>query len=366
MNYVAPLSLLVMLTSLPVSARQEEQSPVAVSPSEAIDFASLAFYPDRWRKQGHELKMTPWHGQELVFLTTGDDYDHQVMGGLLAKLDEGWRHYGKLTGAQPRLYKNVEGKPTMAAVPDFSLTCGYGCGMVGSTGIELGAFYRSDYRDISKNPNAIPDYYYYEMGRNYYTFGDRHSLFITGFAVFMRYVCVDELGLQTNESLRQTIEDAEGVYADSDLPFLKAFTTVDGLSEKQNRLKNAEGGTISPTDQPVIYASAMLRLRRDYGGDDWVQRFFTHLQKCPRVKISKAGDQAKQDALRQSFNWLVAASCAAGEDLSPVFADQWRMPLSDEQRRILADTVWGSDELDAGALAKQLDTAVVPLDTDEE
>ena len=39
----------------------------------------------------------------------------------------------------------------------------------------------------------MPHYYFYEMGRNFYTFGDRHSLFITGYAVFMRYACMDAL-----------------------------------------------------------------------------------------------------------------------------------------------------------------------------
>lgn len=361
MKYIVSCILLLTVVSTPGFARQEEQSPTAVKPGEAIDFTSLAFYPDRWRKQGHELKMVPWYGEQLVFLTTQADYDPEVMGGMLAKLDAGWQHYAKLTGSKPRLYKNVEGKPTMAAVPNYSLTCGYGCGVVGSTGIELGAFYGKDYKAIVENPSAIPDYYYYEMGRNYYTFGDRHSLFVTGFAVFMRYVCVDKLELQTNESLRATIERAEAIHADSDMPFLRAFTTVGGLGEKVNRLKDASGATIAPTDQPVMYASAMLRLRRDYGGDQWVERFFAQLKECPRVRLSRHDDRDKQAALKQTFNWLTAASCAAGQDLTPVFADEWRMPLTDKQRKIMADASWqDSENLNAGELAEQLSAALEP------
>jgi hypothetical protein len=37
------------------------------------------------------------------------------------------------------------------------------------------------------------------MGRNFYTFGDRHSCFTTGFAVFMRCVCMDTLGCHDDD-----------------------------------------------------------------------------------------------------------------------------------------------------------------------
>ena len=48
----------------------------------------------------------------------------------------------------------------------------------------------------------MPHYVFYEMGRNYYTFGDRHSCFITGFAVFMRYVCMDALKCEDTDAQR--------------------------------------------------------------------------------------------------------------------------------------------------------------------
>ena len=281
-------------------------------------------------------------------------FDHEVMAGLVSRLDRGWCLYHQLTGGEPKLYKQLDGEPTMAAVPRFSLTCGYGCGMVGATGIELGAFYSTDYKAMSRDPAAVPDYYFYEMGRNYYTFGERHSLYITGFAVFMRYVCIDELELKADERLRKTIEDAEKIYAKSDVPFLRAFTTLDGLSEKEDRLIDATGNAISPTDQPVMYASAMLRLRRDYGGDEWVERFFQYLRKCPRVRIDHRSPSAKNAAIEQSLNWLVAASAAAGEDLSPVFADEWRFPLRDAQREVMRTTDWQDNSLDVAQVIKDL------------
>ncbi len=323
--------------------------PPLITPGDPVDYGSQAFYPQRWKQQDIDPMMVPWKGREVAFLTVDADLDRRVMTGLLAKLDEGWNHYGQLTGKSPRTFKQVDGMPTMVAIPKMELTCGYGCGYVGATGIELGAFYRHDYENITADPKAIPDYYFYEMGRNYYTFGDQHSLFVTGFAVFMRYVCLDELGLKSGQPTRRIIESAESIYADSEIPFLKAFTNHDGLTEKQNRLRDADGKSIRPSDQPVMYASAMLRLRRDHGGDAWVERFFRHLAACPNIKPT---DQAT--ALKQSYNWLVAASCAAGEDLSPLFADEWRMPLTPAQRTTLATTDWRADDLDAASIVQAL------------
>lgn len=324
----------------------------AIEPGEPIDYKPLAFYPDRWEKQGVDFTMIPWRGESVVFLTTTPDFDHGVMSGLIGTLDRGWSHYAELTDNSPRPTRVVEGMPVLAAVPGSGLTCGYGCGYVGGTGIELSAFYRSDYKRIAADPKAIPDYYFYEMGRNYYTFGDKHSLFVTGFAVFMRYVCLDELGLKSGQPTRQIIETAESIFAESDLPFLQAFTNHAGLSEKQNRLKDTDGKVISPTDQPVMYASAMLRLRRDYGGDAWVGRFFRQLARCPAVKPT---DEAT--ALRQAMNWFAAASCAAGQDLSPVFVDAWRMPLTEAQRELLAGISWDSESLNAGEIVERLTAA---------
>lgn len=340
------LFCVLLITSLLVtcgSLSAKESTAKVIAPGKPIDYTSLAFFPNRWKEKGISTEMTPWEGKRVVLLTTSADFDHQVMTGLLAKLDGGWQLYRNLTGRSPRMMRQLRGKPTLAAVPGSGLTCGYGCGYVGATGIELSAFYNKDYQDIQANPKAIPDYYFYEMGRNYYTFGDRHSLFITGYAVFMRYVCVDALELHTDNDLRTTIEEAESLYTESDMPFLDAFTTLAGLSEKQNRL------AASPSDQPVMYASAMLRLRRDYGEDKWVKRFFTQLARCPEIKPTD-----ERAAMQQSLCWLTAASCAAGEDLSPVFVDQWRLPLTERTRHAFSKVRWGGRRLDAGKIVARL------------
>ena len=162
------------------------------------------------------------------------------------------------------------------------------------------------------------------------------SCFTTGFAVFMRYVCMDALGCQDeDQATRRIIERAESRVATADLPFLRMFTTADGLDEKAPRLKDTHGAWLHPSDQPVLYASAMLRLRRECGGDDWTRRFFRALATAPA-----APPVTREGARQQCWNWLVCASLAAGRDLSPVFMDDWRLPLAPTTRTALSKLDW--------------------------
>jgi hypothetical protein len=313
----------------------------APEPGPAIDYAPLAFYPDRWRELGIEPMLHPWPARTLVLLTPAADLDRGTMEIFLGRLDAGWEHYAALVGVEPGRHKLLDGRTTIAAVPDGRLTCGIGCGRIGVTGIEVAGFDR-DFALVKESPAAFPHYYFYEMGRNWYVFGDRHSSFITGYAVFMRYSCMDAAGCEDPEArLRAAIERAEAAHAAGEMDFLRAFTMQGGLTEKQPRLAGFDG----PCDQPVLYASAMLKLRRDRGGDAWTKRFFAALLQCPAVPADTPAG-----ALAQCRAWLVAASVAARRDLSDVFCDRWRLPLLPAARKVLAAIDWEAADLDAAQI----------------
>jgi hypothetical protein len=326
-----------------------------LKPGSAIDYKELAFYPKRWEAADISTQLIPWEGEQLVFLTTTSDLDNSVMAQFVDRLNAGWELYTELTGRRPRMGRQWNGKAPIAAIPMGKLTCGYGCGYIGATGIEVSAFYKSDYPLALKDQDTFHHYYFYEMGRNFYTFGDRHSLFITGFAVFMRYVCMDNLNCTDPDAkTRTTIEGCEAVYAESDIPFLAAFTNLSS-GEKGQRLKNKAGRPIIPSDQPVMYACAMLKLYRDYGGNDWLKRFFRHLAKCPTVKAKNG-----QQALTQCLSWLVCASAAASKDLTPVFVDRWRMPLPAKAHKILSRVSWTDQSIDVVGIIASLKNSIAP------
>jgi hypothetical protein len=289
----------------------------------------------------------PWAGEHVVFLTTHDALDRKLMGRWVSRLDEGWRLYEDLTGRKPSPFRHIGGKATIAAVPSAELTCGLGCGFLGATGIELAAFYDHDYPLLVENPLAMPHYVFYEMGRNFFTYGNRHSCFTTGFAVFMRYVCMDALQCEDpDESTRKIIDAVERRFGNSEVGFLGLFTMATGIDEKTPRVKDAAGGWIHPSDQPVCYASAMLRLRRDHGGDAWVKRFLHEIAQAP-----ESPPDTPEGARQQCWHWLLAASIAAGKDLSPLFAGEWGLPVSDGTRAALKKIDWQKPEINLADVA---------------
>jgi hypothetical protein len=262
------------------------------------------------------------------------------------KLDAGWRLYSELTGQSPRLFKHIEGKATIAAVPRAEFTCGLGCGYVGATGIEFAGFLTETYPVLKQHPTRVPHLVFYEMGRNFYTFGDRHSCFTTGFAVFMRYVCMDTLQLEDGDlATRKTIEAAETMFSRSPASFLDLFTHVE-VAEKTPRLRDGKGTVLTPSDQPVCYASAMLRLWRENGGNFWLSKFYRELARCPHFDRA-----SREGALGQAWYWLMAASVAAGKDLTPVFAGEWKMPLSGRTREMLSAVPWGREGMTVSEVA---------------
>ncbi len=314
----------------------EAQAQQPLEPGAPINYAKVAFRPDEWAKQNLNPLLVPWTGQHTVFLVKDGDFDPTIMSRWVQRLDEGWQLYLSLTGRTPKLHKHLGGKPTIAAVQSSNLTCGVGCGFVGATGIELAKFHSQDWPNLLRDPDSMPHYAFYEMGRNFYTYGDRHSCFTTGFAVFMRYVCMDTLKCNdADSSTRRVIESVESQIPQSPLSFLQLFTNAGDLPEKAPRIHLQNASPLTPSDQPVVYASAMLRLHRELGGNDWLKNFFSLLAECP------SSPHATTDgALSQSWYWYLCASLAAQRDLSPIFCDDWKLPLSSETRQQLKRFDW--------------------------
>lgn len=73
------------------------------------------------------------------------------MAVILWELAGGWALYADHTGRRAEPLRQLDGKATIAAVPDFDSTCGVGCGLVGASGIELAMFYRWNYPALQRD-----------------------------------------------------------------------------------------------------------------------------------------------------------------------------------------------------------------------
>ena len=333
-------------------APQKPRSSAAVRgiPGTRFDYSKQAFQPAAWARRGLSLQLVPWAGEQVVFLTTDMLLDPALMETWVTQLDAGWRVYADLTGRKPEPLNQIDGRASIAAVPGADLTCGAGCGYIGATGIELALFYDSIYPALKTHPHSVPPHVFYEMGRNYYTFGNRHSCFTTGFAVFMSHVCMDVIGCEDLEiRTRDTIERVERSFAASKWGFLDLFTASSGVGEKVHRIRDSQGKPVEPSDQPVCYASAMLRLRRENGGEAWVKRFYKELSECPGFPAD-----TREGAMQQSWYWMLCASVAARKDLSPVFAGEWKLPIGDETRALLAQINWVQPGLKVSDVASKI------------
>jgi hypothetical protein len=182
------------------------------------------------------------------------------------------------------------------------------------------------------------------MARAYYRFEERFSQLEAGLPLFLSCVCKDRLDWSDPNRLYEDLEAVEADLAASSLSFLEALTTIGGLDREAPRLPGRKR-----SDQPALVASVLLKLRKDYGRDEWVRRFLQSLADCPRVE--GAGEQAARE---QALNWVVAASCAAQEDLSDLFRQRWRLPVDLAARQALLGVDWRQPGLSPPAVFRTI------------
>jgi hypothetical protein len=239
---------------------------------------------------------------------------------ILAATDSAYAYYQTATGFTPLLLKTYNGKDTISDVPT---TCGAGCSYVGWTGIELQNTYfdllYSDVYDSCQFDQVV----FYEFGRNFwnltnkleYIGSDNNGVITTGFAVFMRFMAMDAAGVNgapfenwSFSDFRSRVEGMIDLYlADSSQTWNN--TLLLGLAQANNP------SGLGATD---LFASFVFRLRRDYGGDVFVDNIWKEAAKRPNAATT-------QDAVD---NFFLAACAAANKNLTSLFTANWRWPIS--------------------------------------
>jgi serralysin len=282
--------------------------------------------------EGESLKRYAWTGTNVAFLTVDRGRSPMVMGKLVAAFDRVCDYYRQATGRTPSPARQYEGRTTVAEVQK---TCGAGCGYLGATGIELMPEYFQELYQGVADHDEYDQALLYEFGRNFWFYSpqlayrdpDDGGSVVTGYAVFMRFMAAESAGLKvgpfrerSGEEFRRRVEEMVDLYLAD-----KSLTWENTL--RVGRAPDNPMG-LGSTD---LFAGFCFRLYRDYGGRPMIARLWQESARRPPARST-------QDAVD---NFVLSASVAAGKDLTGLFADTWRWPVSrsarDEAPRLLAN-----------------------------
>lgn len=305
-NYSQPGRYNVTLTASNKAGSESITKPVKISPYDqpytSFDKASLNLFG--------------WEGTKVVILSRQSQLNRATMFKWVKAMDTAYSYYKKITGREPANHPAtyIGNRTTIA---DVGATCGAGCGYLGATGIEL----QNNFFDIMYNAIHNRDEYdqvaFYELGRNFWFYGNQlayktNDPVTTGYAVFMRFMSMEAAGIQgapfgswSFANFRQNVENLIDTYAAS--PSLTWENTL-GAG------KGVPGSGLGATD---LFASFCFRLRRDFGGEGFVQNVWKIAGELPTANTT-------QDAVDNFF----LASCAAGNKNLTALFRSWRWPLS--------------------------------------
>ena len=309
-----------------VAADDKETYDVVVS-NTANSLASAAvtvrvgpFATSYTTQKGVNLSMFAWPGTKYAFLTKTAAYNPVTVRQILNAADGTWNYYATTVGQVPWTYFNYNGLATIAdtGVGGVDL-CGDGCTYIGATGMEI-----SD-RVTNSMLAGVPSTYdwviFYETGRSFWVFQnqleykspDTSACEVTGFAVFMGIHSIQAQNLPSDYGTN--IPHNPNPFA-NELLALDYYTSNTSLNFQNTFLTSTFNSPYG--DCPVLWTGLVYRLSLNYGGEAFIQALFKEALKRPAAVTT-------QDAID---NFVLAASAAAGVNLTDVFQTKYKWPVS--------------------------------------
>jgi alpha-N-acetylglucosaminidase len=345
-------ALLLVASQQEVGRLHAEDAASALRPIKA-DYTSF---------QGEKVIRFAWLGRNVAIQTVRQDLDPKVMKGLCDTFDKVYDFYRDATQREPAKVKLFQGHTT---ITEIEKTCGAGCGNIGATGIEIMPGNFEELYDGFRKHGEIDQVLPYEFGRNFWFYslqlaplrGAYADSIITGYAVFMRFMALDEAGAKlgpfSNRSGKRFREEVETLVdryvADPSLNLDNTLAQGRGPANRMN---------LGSTD---LFASFCFRLCRDHGGANYAAKLWQAVEKRPRARTTQDGID----------NFVIAASTAAGEDLAPLFSKTWRWTVSDAAKRETAKLAAkaapakSSDSRSAVTAARSLVNRILPSRGDD-
>jgi hypothetical protein len=310
------------VAATPASGQHPQRSPLAQTPPApafpqtppAVSYRSI---------EGDDLTLYAYVGTHVALLAPSPDLDQDVAASIVATLDGVYTYYAQATGRTPYLYLNYAGRTTVAVVPS---TCGYGCAYLGATGIELlTPAFDILYTGV-RDRNEYDQVVFYEFGRNFWFYGDQveyrgaddTGAITTGYAVFMRFMAMQATGAAPGP-----FGQYDFAYFEDEVVGLLGRCLTDPACTWDNTLR---AGVAPPNPIGLgatdLFASILFDLRTRYGAD-LINRIWREVERRPNAV-------ATQDAVD---NFILAACAATNQNLTDLFVDHYRWPMSPSARQ---------------------------------
>lgn len=292
---------------------------ICTNPGGSSSSTSLVYvspYPFTYTSfDGTSYNLNVWEGKKVAVLSRNLNLNKTAMFNWAKTMDTVYGYYKLCTGIEPGIAKIVNNHTTVA---DVTTTCGAGCGYLGATGIELqNTYFDNMYNGINNN-NQYDQANFYEFGRNFWFYGNQlayktNDPITTGYAVLMRFMSLDASGV------------AGGPF-NGTMPYAQFKTAVTNLVDQylantSLNWANTLGANAGVPGQfggaTDLFASFVMRLKRDYGGETFIQNVWKKAGLRPNAITT-------QDAVD---NFFLASCAAANKNLTTVF-QTWRWPLS--------------------------------------
>ena len=265
---------------------------------------------------GVTMSLFKWEGNKVTILSRNSNLNGETMFKWLKAMDITYGYYKNCTGREPSINppNYINNRTTIA---DVTTTCGAGCAYLGTTGIELQNTYFDVMYNAINNNNQYDQVVFYEFGRNFWFYGNQlayktNDPITTGYAVFMRFMAIEATGVNgapfgssSFPTFRGNVENLINTYlADASLNWANTLGINQGVP------KSGLGAT-------DLFASFCFRLRRDYGGETFVQNVWKKAALRPNAITT-------QDAVD---NFFLASCAAANKNLTALF-QSWKWTLS--------------------------------------
>ena len=277
-----------------------------------------------------KFNMYPWEGKNTVLLTIRNDYNPETIGRLLSAFDSasviyddisgGFKKYTPVNSSWSRMINNKNVVAMIPTIDDLDsakvISCGgNACAAPGTYGIEVRWQVLESAIWMLENFDLYDLTVFYELGRVYWPYQaclnklpwKENDGVVTGYAVLMRYVTTESIGLQAGPEQELSPE----FHKSTIMSFVESLRNETSLTLNNTLLS---GTKVNGLDANAMWASLMYFIGENNGKLNFYKSFFSNCNRLPDASTTK----------QAISNWISQTNYAARVDLSSLFYTSWK------------------------------------------